>query len=164
MLSHCRARPYIWPLVLRQPIKVLWVRRRNILRTLVSRRAAESSGVYHVSETLKSDSAVKSWVPMEIHLETKSLLRDLESIESEDADWRERLAELEGVLEIVYEDYLSDTTAWNDRILGFIDVSQCELRSDLKRVNPTELGRMISNYEGVRTVLKNTRFGKFLES
>ena len=164
MLNQCKLRPYIWSLLTELDVKAVMVRRRNVLKTLVSRRAAEVSGVYHVSGTLPTQSAVSTWVAKRIQVNTDTLLGDLGAIEAESAEWLERLKPRVEFIEVVYEDYVRGVNEGNRKILEFLGVPQMRLYSDLEKVNPDKLGELVSNYEAVERMLTGTRFAECLDS
>lgn len=158
MLNQCRRRPGVWEFLTQHGTKVILVERRNVLKTLVSRRAAEASGVYHVSRSLRKGSAVTSWQPRKIRLDTDSLIRDLDAIAAEPDGWRGKLNPRTEHLHVVYEDYLADTGAGNRSILSFLGVREVALSSDLKKVNPDRLQDIVENYEEVVEAVTNSRY------
>lgn len=162
MLNHCRARPYIWDSLTRRNVRVLLIERRNVLKTLISRRAAQSSGVYHVSRTLRQGSAVESWTPKKVTLDASTLVRDLEAISGEHAAWKELIGDRLSCLDVVYEEYVADGEAGNAAILDFLETRQLPLQTDLKKVNPDKLQDIVENYEQVAAALAGTRFAPYL--
>lgn len=163
MLGHCLARPYIWPLVVDKDVKVILVRRRNSLKTLVSRRTAAESGVYHISRTLGVTSAVESWDARSVTLDPLTLVEDLDSINSEYDRWRSYLEDTTERLDVEYEDYTEDIVAGNKKVLEFLGMRQVPLKSDLKKVNPDDLSQSIANYDEVVQVLENSRYSGYLD-
>jgi LPS sulfotransferase NodH len=157
MLSHCLARPYLWALVRGHAPKVILVRRQNVLKTLLSRLAAAASGVYHVSGD-KADAHAR---PAQVRVDTRSLIGDLQAIDSEPEQWRERLGDMP-YLEIVYEDYIRSVKSTNDRVLGFLGVETVDLASDLQKVNVDDLSQLIDNYAEVAAALAATKFARCL--
>lgn len=162
MLNQCKSRPYIWTELLKHEVKAILVRRRNVLKTLTSRRAAESTGVYHVSRNLKKASSVERWVAPKISLNVATLTSDLEAIESEHTSWKSRLSDHVEHIEIGYEEYVGDPVAANSTILAFLGVPNVSLESDLKKVNPDNLSELIENYDDVVKRLQGSRFAQFL--
>jgi len=163
MLNQCLTRPHIWSLLTKKNLKVLLVRRHNALKTLVSRRTAAESGVYHVSKTLPARSAVKEWTGSSIKINATTLIDDLNAINSETAAWRTRLDDKIEYIDIDYEEYVDDMEAGNRKILNFLDVRQLPLTSDLKKVNRDDLSTLISNYGEVAKVLQNTKYATYLD-
>lgn len=138
MLNQTNRRPYILPLLLRRGIKVILVERRNVLKTLVSRRTASSSGVYHVSQSFRRGSSVTSWTPEKIPLAIDTLISDLDAISAERSRWESKLETLERLL-IVYEEYTADIQSGNKSMLDFLGVRHVPISSDLQKVNPDRL-------------------------
>ena len=162
MLNHCRARPYIWDSLTRRNVRVLLIERRNVLKTLISRRAAQSSGVYHVSRTLRQGSAVASWTPKKVTLDIATLRQDLEAISAEHAAWKSMVGNRLSCLDVVYEEYAADGEAGNAAILDFLNVRPAPLKTDLKKVNPDKLEDIVENFEQVAAELDGTRFAPYL--
>jgi LPS sulfotransferase NodH len=154
MLSHCKARPYLWPLLKEHNVKAILVRRVNPIKTLVSRRTAAKSGVYHVSGPHKSTT---------IRIDTESLVADLDEIENEAPTWRKKLGDATEYLDIAYEDYLLDQPGTNEKILDFLGVPQAILTSKLKKINPDDLRMLIENFEEFVTALENTKYAVYLD-
>lgn len=163
MLGHCLKRPHIWPLLLDKNTKFILVRRRNSLKTLVSRRSASESGVYHISRTLSVGSAVDDWQARGVKLDPTTIIEELDAISRELDAWRTRLTGDIPQIEVVYEDYTRDVGGENERILDFLGVRQLPLTSDLKKVNPDDLGQSIMNYDEVALALKDTRYQEYLD-
>jgi hypothetical protein len=156
MLNQCEDRPYLWSLVVAFPIRCMLVTRRNVLKTLVSRRTAAESGVYHVSATLPVKSAVANWVPRRIAIDAATVVADLDAIAGEAVKWRERLRAIP-TIEIEYESYVREQDAWNERVLAFLEVPPHVLSSDLRKVNPDRLQDLIANYEEVAAAVERSR-------
>jgi LPS sulfotransferase NodH len=160
MLSHCAARPYLWPLVRSYTPKVVFVRRENVLKTLLSRLAAAASGIYHLPASTAGAAPRRS---PRLHVDVRSLVANLEAIESEPRQWRELLRGLP-VLEIVYEDYVRTLKATNDRMLEFLGVEAIDLASDLQKINADNLAQLIDNHAEVAAALTGTRFAVCLDA
>ena len=162
MLNQCERRPVVWEFLSRQHTRVILVERRNVIKTLVSRRTAAASGVYHVSESMRRGSSVRSWKPRKIRLDTATLLPELDAIAAEPARWKARLGSDADVLHVVYEDYLDDQDAGNGEILSFLDVRPTALTTDLKKVNPDRLQDIVENYRELVEVVENSRYAEYL--
>jgi len=164
MLSHCKSRPYILRLLTQYELKAVLVIRRNALKTLISRRTAAASGVYHISDTLKAKSAVRSWNARQIYLDSTSLLSELQSIVSERDQWRSLVGKSFELFELVYEDYVKDHDSMNRKLQTFLNVNEYPLESDLKKVNPDKLEQILGNFGEVRQILEGTKFEEFLNT
>jgi LPS sulfotransferase NodH len=162
MLGHYLSRPYIWPMLVEKDVRAILVRRNNSLKTLVSRKTAAESGVYHISKELKVGTAVESWKPRAVTINTETLVSELDAINAEYVRWRERVGDQMPMLEVVYEDYCENTNEWNDRIQKFLGVSRSQMQSDLKKVNPDDLSKVIANYDDVVQTLVKTEYASYL--
>ena len=164
MLSHCRKRPYIWPILTKLGVRAIWVRRANLLKTLISRSSAAASGIYHVARSNDNLPAGTGWRRPEdakdrsMLIETESLLRDLEVVDQEQRVWAEKLQDETNYIEVVYEDYIADKDAGNNAMLDFLGVRRLPINSGLHKVNPDKLDQLIRNYDQVVNVLKGTKY------
>lgn len=164
MLSHSIAKPYILQILLQHKVKAILVIRRNALKTMISRKVAAASGVYHVSRTLSARSAVQKWSGQKIQLDCDSLLTDLRDIVAEADIWRSLVGQSLELRELVYEEYLQDQDEESRQLQYFLDLDPKPLKSDLKKVNPDKLDQLIINFEEVQRTLQSTEFGEFLDA
>jgi LPS sulfotransferase NodH len=155
MLSHYRARPYIWDSLLRHRPRIVLVHRRNHLRTLVSRRAAAATGVYHVSRTLPAKTAVASWKMKAVTLDPRTILAELDAIAAEIGDWKALAGRLD-LLEVAYEDYVRDRKSENARLMRFLGVKVQDLSSDLERISPENIADAVANLAEIAPVLQKS--------
>lgn len=156
MLNQCASRPFLWSLICGYGVKAILVTRRNVLKTLVSRLTAAESGVYHVSPTLQAKSAVSDWTAKSVRIEPGTLLGDLDRILGETAEWKLKLKDCV-FMELIYEDYVRDQATWNSKILDFLGAPPQALSSDLRKVNPDELRALVSNFDEVASIVRQSR-------
>lgn len=162
MLNQCEERPYLWPLIKQHYVKFVLVTRRNVLKTLVSRRTAAATGVYHVSESLPAKAAVSRWVARPVVIDATTVVRNLDAIAKEAVEWRSRLRHFD-FLELVYETYVRDQIYWNKKVLEFVRVPCQVLTSDLKKVNPDVLSNLVANYDEIADVVRRSPYSYCLE-
>ncbi len=163
MLSHCKSRPDVWDVTKSFQPRVILVTRSNVLKTLVSRRAAASSGVYHISRSLPVKTAVTEWSVRPVPLDPRTIIRDLEAISAESSEWRAMIPELPHV-EVVYEDYVRDQSSWNARLASFLGVPARDLHSDLKKISSDRLREAIANFDEIAPVLAGSAYASCLET
>jgi len=163
MLNQCDQRKSLWPSVMQTGARVILMSRRNALKTLVSRHAAASSRVYHVSPTLPAKTAVAEWTAEPVVIEPSGLLRRIEEIAAETERWKQRLQGVD-YMELVYEDYVADSVPWNTLLQKFVGVDPRPLTSDLEKVNPDDLRKVIRNFDEVADALRHSQFARFLDS
>lgn len=163
MMSHCKSKPVLWPLIRQHEVKAVLVTRRNVLKTLVSRLVAAASGVYHVSASLPVKTAVANWAGQMIVVNPATIIQDLDTIARQPVEWRSFLERME-FMELVYEDYVRDQLSWNAKVLDFLGVPRQPLMSDLKKVNPDELRNLVSNYDVIAELVRSSPYSYCLNS
>lgn len=153
MYSQVRFIPYAFPMVIdylkKNEISIIHVIRRNVLKTHLSRLAAEQRQLYHA----KQEQAME-----QVHVETKGLLHELRKIEGENAWWREKFSSGR-YLDVEYERFILNKDEQSKRMLDFMNVRRFrELTSSNVKINPDDLTLLISNYEDVDKCLADTEF------
>jgi LPS sulfotransferase NodH len=144
-------------LVACKDLKIIHLIRRNRLRTVISLEIAFKTGQWTKSKNNSS-------VPTEkrVKLEPSKLIKRLEQIEEGECATRARFRDRE-TLEIVYEDLVQNPKqifATVGAYLGVDGIDPQKIR--LKKQNPESLRQLISNYDEVEAVLKNTKFAEYL--
>lgn len=171
-------------------IRVIHLKRRNMLRSLVSLRIAESSGrwledwgveprpstwatklnsaVFHPARTVTR--LRKRMREREQRWEEKSGLRlgvpeciaffDRTAKEVARAD---AIADGHPTLTVWYEEFLDDRDATFDRVQRFLSVEPQHLTVTVQRQNPEPLSKLIANYAEVARGLAATPYATFLD-
>jgi len=138
---------------------IISLERRNILRQVISHMYALHTDQFHIrGKEISMESK-------QFHIDIKKLKQELELFEG----YRTMQAELlkpYSYLQIVYEDDLLDSSRHQitvDRISSFLGISTATVNSDLKKSTPTDLSRLVTNYEEVKTYLSSTPYFEYLE-
>ena len=139
-------------------LKAIHLTRRNRLKTVISLEIAFKTGRWTKSRG--------SGRPEDKHLtlDPAKVLARLEQIEAGESATRARFADRQ-MLEVVYEELVRsprEVFATIGSYLGVSDIDPDKIR--LKRQNPEALKQLITNYEEVKAVLKNTRFEEYLQA
>jgi len=133
---------------------LLHVRRRNVLRSLVSRYAARARDVHH-STTAVETPAVK--IPVD------RILNALDRIADDNLQW-EKLGDKLPYLRVDYEDYVDDSMKENLRMLNFLGASDnVDIQSPLVKVTPNNLEEVVENFDELVNKLKGTTHETMLE-
>lgn len=139
--------------------KIIHLIRRNRLRTLVSLAIAFKTDVWLQTNFRKK-------VPLEkkrVYLDPESLFTQIMQIESWESQTRARFAHRD-VLEICYEDLVTDFEAVASEAIGFVGAKRWNPnRIGYKKQNPEPLDQLISNFPEVSHALKNTPWEQYLE-
>ncbi len=138
-------------------LQVIHLTRRNRLKTVISLEIAFKTGQWTKSGI--------SGGPKDKHLtlDPEKLVKRLEHIEEGEAATRARFADRQ-ILEVVYEELVRSPRegfAAVGSYLGVSDIDPDKIR--LKRQNPETLQQLITNYDEVESVLRNTRFAGYLK-
>lgn len=139
--------------LIRNDVKAINVYRDNVLKTLVSRLSAQSSGVFHATRATTRPKVV---VP------TESLLRRLRKLESEKDCWVRHLGNRLPMMRISYEEFVANPDHHGAQVLGFLGVSKMQLRSALAKLNPDNLEAVVENLAEVKRVISGSPFEAYL--
>ncbi len=154
MYSQDAMLPEVLQWVKNNNVKVIHNIRVNILKTLVSRKTAQTRGIY---------SSDKNLPIIKITVDINNLKSDLENIEKKVSYYRNWCQNMESI-EITYESLISDRENEIARILEFLDVeSFYPLNTDIVKMNSDNLEDIIENYEAVCDTLKGTYYEEFLD-
>lgn len=139
-------------------ISVVHLKRRNTLRTLISRKIADSCGVW----------ATRSSVNLDIK-EKKSLIYT--SAELEKGFRQTKAWEIENdvkfsshpLISIYYEDILDDSHNQFRYILDFLQVPFFSLKTEMKKQNPENMRDLVINYDELKFYFQETEWQEFFE-
>lgn len=139
-------------------LHVIHLKRKNILRVLVSHKLANLSKVWHQTA---SDISTKS--------ETKKVSFSVEELESGfkgTIGWEKRGAsdfKSHSILDVFYEDLVKDTQGICEEIYGFLDVSAWSPSSPFVRQNPEKLSDLISNFDELKEAFSGTDWAGYFD-
>lgn len=124
--------------------RVVFLRRDNLVRQVVSNRMARVRGSFH-----KTDDRPETTT---LHVEREYFHRRLEKRESFALEERRALA---GVphLEIVYENDLEQPALHQrttDRIMRYLGLPSAPVAADVRKINTRPLSEIVANYDEVR--------------
>jgi LPS sulfotransferase NodH len=124
-----------------------------VLKTLVSRLSARSSGVFHATIAAARQKVV---VP------TETLLQRLQALESEKNLWVQHLGNRLPMIRISYEGFVADPESRSAQLLRFLDVAHAPLKSTLVKLNPERLEDVVENYLEVKAIVTGSAFESYL--
>jgi LPS sulfotransferase NodH len=147
----------VWDRLTRmEDLYVLHLKRRNVLRTVTSRKLAGSTDVWldrGRGGSAKEKSAVQ--------FSAKGLEKAFEQNEAWEAACDERFRDHE-MMEIFYEDLVSgpDVLEHTARFLG---VRPHAMSTSLRQQNPEQLAALISNFDELRLHFQGSRWATFFD-
>jgi LPS sulfotransferase NodH len=137
----------IWRLLEKDKnIKIIHLKRNNLLRVHVSRLIAEKT-----DEWARIDNSNLN-INKKVEVSLTNLMKDFNETKNHIIN-TEKLFREHNVLEVVYEDLINNQQETIDSILSFLNVKKVILKSSLVRQNPEELKNLISNYDEVKNAL-----------
>ncbi len=156
---HARANGWerLWAqLEATKPLRVIHIKRRNMLKTHVSRKRAAQTDIW--TDTTGSARAAQPLI-----LDYAECLADFERTRAWEAEYDARFAD-HPLLEIIYEDLARDDEREMRRVQDFLNVAYQDLKPDTFRQSGESLQRAIANYDELRAQFAGTPWEAFFES
>jgi hypothetical protein len=164
-------------------LRVLHLRRRNMLRWVASVEIAEMTGRWlewgavettplsvRAARALRHPSRVVQRIRRRAPLQAKpavSITREelRSKIEDRQRETRrtEQLFARHAALDVWYEDMLADRDREFERIQRFLGVDPAPLTVSLRRQNPEPLRELIANYDDLRLAFAGTEYAAFFD-
>ncbi|MBW2269958.1 MAG: sulfotransferase [Deltaproteobacteria bacterium] len=148
-LMYSQARPEIWSWLLAHRVEVLHLVRRNALKILVSKAAAEATGRRHLRPGQNHEA-------QSVVLGVEGLVAALDRIAASVEEHRHRIAELRH-RELHYEELLEHPQAFFDTAFEFLGVDRQPVELSLRKLTADSLGDALANYDEVAAALAGTR-------
>lgn len=136
--------------------KVIYLKRKNLLRQVISNRVRGKSGRPH----FWTDEKV---IIPKINIDYGILIEGIKRREGYLID-EEKILKNVPHLKVVYEDdLLNDKTKIMKKIFKYLGVSYYPVKTDLKRTSKDKLSDYILNYGEIREKISKTRYSKYLK-
>jgi LPS sulfotransferase NodH len=137
-------------------LHVIHLKRRNILRALVSEKIAQDSRVW--STTNKNQlGCINS---KKVSFTVDELTKGFEQTENWEIE-SENMFSDHRMLSVYYEDLVCDTETWFKKILEFLGVQYFDPETKLLRQNPESLSDLIENYAELRDTFIGKKWGNY---
>ena len=149
----------IWnALVNMENLRVIHLKRRNILRTLVSRKIASLQDVWSTTASIGLDSSKNKAVSFTVQ-EVEDGIKQTRAWEKEgDEKFRNH-----PLLLASYEDLVADPIGHFKKITEFLGVGYVRPQTNLKKQNPEKLSDLVSNYDELKSKSQGKEWRQFLE-
>jgi LPS sulfotransferase NodH len=152
-LDH--AREGLWnELEAMEALRIIHLRRENVLRTLVSRKVAQFDRVWLAEADVPS--APKPRVTFTVP--------ELEAGFSQTRDWEESAARRfcnHATIRVTYENLVANPAETMESTLQFLGLGSFRLHTTLRRQNPERLSELIENYQDLRDAFENTPWRRY---
>jgi LPS sulfotransferase NodH len=160
MYNHVDNRPVRAYLVAHKEMRVIHLRRDNLLKQ-------------HVSKLLLGAKHERGWQPhtdhkipvVSVRVSPQRAIRDMQRVRDKFIEF-EKLLSGHRKIELVYERMCNGQTlsheAWA-KITELLEIEPAKLAADLVKMNPDELRPMVKNYDELAAALAGTEFERFLD-
>jgi LPS sulfotransferase NodH len=138
-------------------LKVIHLKRGNKLRCVLSWMIAQKSQVYVAND----DASLMSGEEKRLHVDLEELLFWIEKTKAWER-WGDDTFSDRDVLQIRYEDMVSDRSAQYRRVLKYLKLPNHEPQSPLIRQNPEAVDQLILNWTEIRQGLIENGYERFL--
>lgn len=139
--------------------KILSLKRRNLLRQVISHMFAVHRNMFH----RRSSQNQGSYPPFVVSLD--KLKEELAMFESYRA-LRDEILEHFPHFDLCYEDDLLDSAKHQmtvDNISDFLEVPSSSVETSLRKTTPRELSSFMVNFDEVEAFLRDTKYANFLD-
>jgi len=135
-----------------EDVKVIHLKRKNLLNVLVSKKKADADGVW----VSRDNTAVHtSQSPLEVsHEECMALFNWTREQQNKYDAYFERQEKLD----LVYEDLLSDTETVMNAVQDFLGVDKRKLTAQIRKQSNRPLSEVIANYTQLKTSFAGTEW------
>ena len=147
----------VWKYLLKcEGLRVIHLRRANLLRTLVSMKIAKKTDVW------KNTGEQNGLVDKRIELDMQECLDSFHQTRQWEKETQAKFVN-NPVLELTYEDLTSDYYTQMLRVQEFLEVEPVELQPLTNRQNPETLEKLIINYEDLKKQFAGSEWEVFFE-
>ncbi len=153
MLNHIEDFYPLRKVFIDEGYKIIILTRDNILKSYLSSLLLKERKIAH---TMKSQQAIK------LHINQISLIRGLKKRKKDNSKLN-ALFPNNQIININYEELFGENDSLFDKLLSFIGVESEDIcKPDLKKINPTDIKNIISNFDEIQQCLVNRGYGKYL--
>ncbi len=143
-------------------VKIIHIKRKNILRTYVSKLVAVKTGAWNSGQ----ESGKKNSLDKKVHVNINHCLSELRTIKKLETVFSKNKYPNHDYLELFYEELVENTSNELDRLFSFLNIENQRIEKrklDLKRQNPEKMENLVINYEDFEQSLSNSEFAELLD-
>lgn len=150
-------KPVLDYLINEKSIRIIHLKRKNLLQRYVSLCSAQKTGIWTVPA-----SSELTQPPVQLHLRPKDCLAYFTSMENYVHSFNRHFRH-HRLLEIEYEDLLRNLSREQKRLTSFLEVSPRTLTASTKKLNNKPLRSIISNYDVLKRRFSTTKWGALFD-
>jgi LPS sulfotransferase NodH len=140
-------------------IRIIHLTRRDKLKTYLSKVIALKTDEWYNKKKKSKLSLEKR----KVNLNPSDFIRECETIKS----WEKSVATTfasHRVINVYYEDLVSDNSRVMSNIFRFLDISQVEVKPSYTKQNTESIDQLVLNYEEFSEVVRKTEWGYLLKT
>ncbi len=140
-------------------VKIIHIRRENMLRAFVSKKIAKKTGAWNSRQqgmTVKTEDK-------RVTINIEECLEEFHKTKSLEAKCAKDRFHNHDYMEMTYEEFVADIPQQFSNVLNFLGIAQIEVKAALKRQNPEAVQDLVANYQEVQDALIKTEFGYLVE-
>ena len=135
-------------------LKIIHLKRRNILRALTSRKIADITNIF--VDNKESDEIVCSDLK-KVSFKKKELIKGFEETRKWEETFDRKFHNFKK-LNVYYENLITYEVKEIERIESFLGVQKLPLKTSTRHLNPEPLSELIANYDELKDYFKNTKW------
>ncbi|MCB0163914.1 MAG: hypothetical protein KDI79_06805 [Anaerolineae bacterium] len=139
-------------------IYILHLKRKNILRNLVSQRIAKKTGIWETFD----DRRFKGVSKRQVKFTFEELIAGFETIRNLENEFDEKFSDHPKIV-LYYEDLVKSPDEEFSSITDFLDLDYFAPKTQYLKQNPENLSQLIRNYDELKSRFSNTEWSGFFE-
>lgn len=143
-------------------VKIIHIKRKNILRTYVSKLVAVKTGAWNSGQ----ENDQKEDLDKKVHIDLNHCLNELRTIKKLEAEFNTDKYPNHEYIELFYEELVENTVDELNKLFSFLKIENQRIEKrklDLKRQNPEKMKNLVINYEEFEQAISNSEFAKLLD-
>lgn len=146
----------IWKDLVQTPkLKVIHLKRKNIFRTLISRKIA---GIKDVWTSMPKRSSQNEKIT--ISFTEQELNEGFESTRTKENNG-DKMFSNHDLLEVYYEDIVDEPKTTFRKVTNFLNIEYTDPKTRLRKQNQSKLSEVVENYHDLKTSFQNTKWESF---
>ena len=141
-----------------QKLYVIHLKRRNILRTLISRKIAGLQDFWSIEDGRSSQSSGEKAVEFTV----EELKKGFEQTRQWEKEYK-NMFNAHPMLDLYYEDLVSSPEREFEKTMNFLDIQYIEPQTKLRKQNPEKSSHLISNFKELKQAFSDTEWALFFK-
>ena len=150
----------VWYLIRKDPtIKIIHIKRRNLLRTYISKLIAQKTGAWNS----RQEGSPLDMKEKRVTVDVQHCITELRDTISWEETYGKKMFPEHAYMELSFEELTGNLQSTIDSVMGFLGLKTMKVKSKLKRQNPEKLEDLVDNYEELANALLDSEFDYLVE-